>query len=216
MKTQFCRFIVPVALRQLRSRGSSAPQADSPTSTKYAGATPLEWSQRMADSEMARKGDSLAWKPGRPGQVGLHCRTVLRSRSSKLNEQAHDPRYLPFATNAVGSFISNDGQLHTYNHDEYQLDALNPGKTVLLLAAARRRRPRYTTCASMLRYRQINTQPRTPDGGFWHKQRLRRIKCAARRHFQWGDTFYKRAPVPLPKFLPALQRTLMTWPSKFG
>ena len=29
-----------------------------------AGATPLQWSVRMADSEIARRGDSLVWKQG--------------------------------------------------------------------------------------------------------------------------------------------------------
>ena len=29
-----------------------------------AGATPLQWSERMADSEVARRGDTLAWKEG--------------------------------------------------------------------------------------------------------------------------------------------------------
>ena len=32
--------------------------------TEFAGATPLQWSVRMADSTMARRGESLAFKPG--------------------------------------------------------------------------------------------------------------------------------------------------------
>ncbi len=42
--------------------------------------TPLEWSQRLADSEMARLGDKLDWKAGGKAKwdytVGLcsHCR----------------------------------------------------------------------------------------------------------------------------------------------
>jgi hypothetical protein len=35
------------------------------TPKEFGGATPLQWSVRMADSETARRSDSLAWRPGR-------------------------------------------------------------------------------------------------------------------------------------------------------
>src|SRR5437016_14646789 len=38
--------------------------ADAPPLQKLVGGTPMQWSVRMADSEMARRGDSLAWKEG--------------------------------------------------------------------------------------------------------------------------------------------------------
>jgi hypothetical protein len=38
-----------------------------PEQTKFNGATPLEWSVRMANSETARRGDKLAYKPGGGG-----------------------------------------------------------------------------------------------------------------------------------------------------
>ena len=40
-------------------------QADAPPlPNSFGGETPLQWSVRMADSDMARRGDSLAWKEG--------------------------------------------------------------------------------------------------------------------------------------------------------
>src|SRR5258707_15812648 len=38
--------------------------ADAPPPQKLVGGTPMQWSVRMADSEMARRGDSLAWREG--------------------------------------------------------------------------------------------------------------------------------------------------------
>src|ERR1700761_6238090 len=71
---------------------------------KYSGATPLEWSVRLADSEMARRGDSLAWSPqGRARwdyAAGLFTLSLL-----KLDEQQHDPQYLLFSEKDIGSFI---------------------------------------------------------------------------------------------------------------
>src|ERR1035437_4791515 len=60
------------------------------------GATPLQWSVRMADSEIARRGDSLVWKQGGTAKwdytVGLFTLSLL-----KLDGQGphHDKRWHP-------------------------------------------------------------------------------------------------------------------------
>src|ERR1035437_6572200 len=96
------------------------------------GATPLQWSVRMADSEIARRGDSLVWKQGGPAKwdytVGLFTLSLL-----KLDGQVHNPDYVKFAENTIGSFFTTNGGIQGYKVAEYQLDAINPGKTVLAL-----------------------------------------------------------------------------------
>jgi unsaturated rhamnogalacturonyl hydrolase len=153
------------------------------TPMPFNGATPLQWSVRMADSEMARRGDSLAWKAGGKAKwdytAGLFTLALLT-----LNESAPDARYVAFATNAIGSFISDNGNIHGYKADEYQLDALNPGKTALALWQLTHDK-RYEDCARQLR-RQFDTQPRTPEGGFWHKQRY--------PNQMWLDGLYMAEP----------------------
>lgn len=135
---------------------------------KFSDATPLEWSQRLADSEMARRGDSLAWKPDGKAKwdytAGLFTLSLL-----KLNEVTPMPRYVEFTKQAIGSFILPDGNVQTYKPEEFQLDALNPAKTVLALWQLTGEE-RYKFAAQRL-VKQLETQPRTPDGGFWHKQR---------------------------------------------
>jgi unsaturated rhamnogalacturonyl hydrolase len=134
----------------------------------FSGGTPLEWSVRLADSEMARRGDVPAWKPGGNAKwdysVGVFTLSLL-----KLNGQGGDPRYVAYATNAIGSFITDNGEIQTYQADEYQLDSLNSGKTALALWRLTGD-GRYQKAAALLR-KQLDTQPRTFDGGFWHKQR---------------------------------------------
>ncbi len=156
------------------------------TATKQAqfnGATPLQWSVRMADSEMARRGDNLVWKQGGRAKwdytAGLFTLSLL-----KLNEQVPTPAYVEFTKNAIGSFISADGKIQGYNVDEYQLDALNPGKTALALWQITKEE-RYQKCAALLR-KQLDTQPRTSDGGFWHKQRY--------TNQMWLDGLFMGAP----------------------
>src|SRR6266436_5257303 len=107
----------------LNAMGTSSP-------LEIEGGTPLQWSVRMADSEMARRGDSLAWKEGGTAKwdytTGLFTLSLL-----KLNERVNDPRYVAFAESAIGSFISTNGMIHGYKFEDYSLDNINPGKTVL-------------------------------------------------------------------------------------
>lgn len=150
---------------------------------EFSGATPLQWSVRLADSEMARRGDNLDWQTGGKAKwdytAGLFTLSLL-----KLNDAVPDVRYVHFAKSAIGSFISPDGNIQTYKPDEYQLDALNPGKTVLALWQVTHD-PRYQKAAARL-MRQLETQPRTSDGGFWHKQRY--------TNQMWLDGLYMGAP----------------------
>ena len=58
----------------------------------------------MADSQMARLGDRLAWTEGGNAKwdytAGLFTLSLL-----KLNERVNDPARLRFVTNAIGPFI---------------------------------------------------------------------------------------------------------------
>jgi rhamnogalacturonyl hydrolase YesR len=157
--------------------------ADSPSPREFAGATPLQWSVRLADSEIARRGDSLVFEPGGKAKwdytAGLFTLSLL-----KLGGQMHNPEYVKFAENAIGSFITTNGGIQGYKVAEYQLDAINPGKTVLALWQITHAE-RYQKAATLLR-RQLDTQPRTSDGGFWHKQRYPRQ--------MWLDGLYMAAP----------------------
>lgn len=151
--------------------------------SRYAGATPLEWSKRLAHSEMARLGDTLDWKPDGKARwdytAGLFTLSLL-----KLNACAPDLRYVKFAEDAIGSFITANGNIETYRPEQYQLDALNPGKTLLALWQITRA-PRYQRAAARL-YEQLASQPRTAEGGFWHKERY--------TNQMWLDGIYMAEP----------------------
>jgi unsaturated rhamnogalacturonyl hydrolase len=158
-----------------------AAEASAPRS--FAGYQPLEWSVRMADSEIARLGDRLAWKETRGGKwdytAGLFTLSLL-----KLNKRVSNPAYVEFSKNAIGSFIKPDGQIQGYKLEDYNLDNINPGKTVLALYQLTKEE-RYKKAAALLR-KQLDTHPRTSEGGFWHKKRY--------PHQMWLDGLYMGAP----------------------
>ena len=145
---------------------------------KFSGATPLEWSVRLANSEMARQTNAPKWDY----TMGLFTLSLL-----KLNEQVPDARFVKFSEDKVGSLVSPDGTIKGYKPEEFQLDALNPGKTLLALwlTVTNPDNPRlFYGCAKLME--QFKDQPRTPDGGFWHKQRY--------TNQMWLDGIYMAAP----------------------
>ena len=150
---------------------------------EFEGATPLQWSVRMADSEIARRDDTLVWKAGGTAKwdytVGLFTLSLV-----KLNERVHDPRYVVFTEAAIGSFIAPDGGIRGYKPEEHSLDNINPGRTALELYRLTGEE-RYRKAVDWLR-QQLDVQPRTSEGGFWHKQRY--------PHQMWLDGLYMASP----------------------
>jgi unsaturated rhamnogalacturonyl hydrolase len=166
----FCFFVLAISCLSFTACATKA----APPKT-YAGATPLEWSQRLADSTMARETKTPKWDY----TMGLFTLSLL-----KLDAVTPDPRYLKFAEEKVGSPIAADGTVKGYKVEEYQLDALNPAKTVFLLEF-NTDEEKYGKAARIF-FQQLATQPRTPDGGFWHKQRY--------TNQMWLDGIYMAAP----------------------
>lgn len=173
----FMAVAVLIVLAPFLSGAETAPQKD------FNAHAPLDWSVRMANSEMARLGDKLDWKQNAPAKwdytAGLFTLSLL-----KLDSAVHDPRYVKFSQEAIGSFITPDGDIHGYKPQDYSLDNINAGKTVLALYELTGE-ARYKKAAERLR-KQLAEQPRTASGGFWHKKRY--------PNQMWLDGIYMAEP----------------------
>ena len=77
-------------------------------------------------------------------------------------------RYLDFADAFTGRFVREDGSIESYDPKEYNLDNVNAGKTLFdlykLTGKEKYRRAMDTV------YSQLEEQPRTSTGNFWHKK----------------------------------------------
>lgn len=162
---------------------SCRPTDPATPTSEFGGATPLQWSVRMADSEITRLGDSLDWsEDGRAKWTytsGLFAESLL-----KLNQEVPTPQYVEFSKDAIGSFIADDGTIRKYKRSDFNIDNINPGKAVLALWQLTDEE-RYKKAADILRD-QLNDHPRTSEGGFWHKQRYPMQ--------MWLDGLYMGAP----------------------
>ena len=79
-----------------------------------------------------------------------------------------DRRYFDFAESFIDSFVSEEGAIRTFKTEGHTLDDINEGR-VLFPLYARTGKEKYKKAADFLR-RQLDAQPRTEEGSFWHKQ----------------------------------------------
>lgn len=75
--------------------------------------------------------------------------------------------YLKFADAFIDYFVTDDGQIKSYDPKEYNLDNVNAGKTLFELYKLTGKE-KYRKAIDTI-YSQLEGQPRTKEGNFWHK-----------------------------------------------
>lgn len=144
---------------------------------------PLPWSQRMAISAIERWPDGRFVPQGAKWQWNYALGTLLEGMD-EVWTQTENPHYLSYIRSSVDQFVSADGSISTYVPAEHQLDNILLGRQLLLLYRVTLD-PRYSKAATFL-FEQLQHQPRTPAGGFWHKQRY--------PNQMWLDGLYMAEP----------------------
>jgi unsaturated rhamnogalacturonyl hydrolase len=93
-------------------------------------------------------------------------------------------KYADYIKTNLDHFVQPGGVIKGYTLEEYNLDRINTGKLLFRLYA-QTGDERYKQALLLLR-RQLATQPRTGEGGFWHKQIY--------PHQMWLDGLYMASP----------------------
>lgn len=75
--------------------------------------------------------------------------------------------YLSFADEYIDYFVQEDGTIKNYDPFEYNLDNVNAGKTLYRLYELTGKE-KYRLAMDTI-YGQLENQPRTKEGNFWHK-----------------------------------------------
>lgn len=134
---------------------------------------PAEISTRLAESEMERRADSLAYggfdAMTRQPSSWTYTTGLLMQAMDDLSQAVGDPRFADWAKRTMDSYLTEDGSIHTYDAGEYNIDHVNPGKMLQRLAS-RHGDAGYRRAIDALAA-QLASHPRTSEGAFWHKQR---------------------------------------------
>ncbi|MEO7996105.1 MAG: glycoside hydrolase family 88 protein [Gemmatimonadaceae bacterium] len=155
--------VIRVALLSAAITTFVASMANAQAATPRASSTKeaaVPWSVRMSRAAMQRnpviheKWDYTA---------GLMLLAI--DRVGRANK---DTMFASYVRRNMDRMIGDDGSIRTYRTEDFNLDQINQGRLLFSLYAETKA-PKYKTAIETLRA-QLKQQPRTSDGGFWHKK----------------------------------------------
>ena len=138
---------------------------------------------QMANSQMKRNPESwmidfaktLRWD---------YCQGLELQAFYKVWEKTKDKRYFDYMKSYTDTIIDPNGKIIVYKKSDYNIDKVNPGKFLFLLYSTTKEEKLRIAIDSL--YSQLQSHPRTSDGGFWHKK--------VYPHQMWLDGLYMGTP----------------------
>lgn len=138
---------------------------------------------KFADSEMKRFPE--AWQLDHGKRLyfgyaqGLGCLAIL-----KVWEKTGNEKYFDYVEQWANSIINDEGEIHQYKLETYNIDYINPGK-ILFTLYNKTQKNKYKLAMDKLA-NQMKKHPRTHEGVFWHK--------LIYPHQIWLDGLYMGSP----------------------
>jgi unsaturated rhamnogalacturonyl hydrolase len=166
------------------STAKSSQLSDAPLTAQLA----MEVSRRLANSERARTADTLAFSSERSSRRGgpnwTYTTGLLMQAIDDVGAAVGDRTLQDYASEVIASFVDEEGNIRTYEPEEYNIDMINSG-LMLFRVFDRRGEARFESAADLLTS-QLESHPRTSEGAFWHKQIY--------PHQLWLDGLYMGMP----------------------
>ncbi len=125
------------------------------------------WSVRMTESFLQRQPEAISYPTDREERWTYEQGVMLEALRQEWSV-THDERYAASIRRNIDRFVGPDGRIRTYQFASFNLDNIPTGRALLFLAEQTGER-RYQMAADTLR-KQLAEQPRTAEGGFWHKK----------------------------------------------
>ncbi|WP_317128378.1 glycoside hydrolase family 88/105 protein [Hymenobacter radiodurans] len=151
----------------------------------FAQNKPAALSQRMVDSFIKRYPDSLGLEQNKVARWGYEQGLMLKA-IERVWERTGERKYLDYIVRIMDYSIGEDGSIQRYKYEDFNLDNINTGRILLTLSQQPGlQQEKYRKAAQRL-HQQLDAQPRTKAGGYWHKQRY--------TNQMWLDGLYMAEP----------------------
>jgi unsaturated rhamnogalacturonyl hydrolase len=125
------------------------------------------WAEKMAATVMTVWKDSLVTDLSKPAKWTYDQGVILKGIEG-LWYRTGEPEYFNYLQKSMDLFVNDKGEIRTYKASDYNLDNVLCGRILLTLYKVTGKE-KYYKAAFTLR-EQLKTQPRTNQGGFWHKK----------------------------------------------
>ncbi len=141
-------------------------------------------SERLTKMVMTNWPDSFSVGEKKPYVKWSYEQGVVLKGIEGVWQQTQKPEYLAYIKKMMDFFVAEDGSIRTYKPDDYNIDNVLSGR-ILLFLYKQTKQEKYRKAAALLR-KQLDTHPRTKEGGFWHKKIY--------PHQMWLDGLYMGEP----------------------
>ncbi len=127
----------------------------------------VPWSQRLSETAMKLWPDSFVLGNSRAAKWSYDQGVILKGIEAVWYATG-DVKWFNYLQKCMDYYVQEDGTIKGYKVDEYNIDNLNNGKALLLLYEITGKE-KYRKAVQLLRS-QLQTHPRSREGGFWHKK----------------------------------------------
>jgi unsaturated rhamnogalacturonyl hydrolase len=155
-----------LACAQTKNAAAAKPATETSTTGKIVPID-LKWSERMMLSEMQRFPEAWMLDFSKSPKWTYPSAIVLDG-AEQLYIKTGKKEYYDYISGFGEKLIKEDGTILTYDLSKYNIDMLNSGN-VLLYLYEKEKKDKYLKALQTLRL-QIDGQPRTYEGSFWHKK----------------------------------------------
>lgn len=118
-------------------------------------------------TELLAKSAMNKWKDSTFPAKWSYDQGVVWEGIEGLWRRTANPEYYNYIEKAVDHYVTNEGEIRTYQIEDHNIDNVKNGRLLLTLYKVSGKL-KYLKAAQTLRS-QLMQQPRTSEGGFWHK-----------------------------------------------
>ena len=128
--------------------------------------------------------DTVAYKSVAKSYKWNYEQGLILEAFYRMWKLSGDEKYYDYVKKNIDYYLESDGKIKTYKLKDYNLDNIAPGRQLLHLYS-KTGEEKYKKAADLL-MKQLQEQPRTSEGGFWHKKRY--------PYQMWLDGLYMAEP----------------------
>lgn len=142
-------------------------EKDAESAKSMAISDTLKWSERMALSIMKRHPEAYQIdEKTEPKWDYVHG--LVLSAFQELYYKTHNQNYYNYVKGYADALIDRSGNIASYKFSNFNIDMIEAGNILFYLYSTTNDK-KYLTAIQLLR-QQLAEQPRTSEGGFWHKK----------------------------------------------
>lgn len=128
--------------------------------------------------------DTVAYKSEAKSYKWNYEQGLVLEAFYRMWQSSAEEKYYTYLKKNVDYYVTQDGKIKTYKLEDYNLDNIASGRQLLNLYSVTKE-DKYKIAADLL-IQQLQNQPRTNEGGFWHKVKY--------PYQMWLDGLYMAEP----------------------